>query len=429
MSIATAAKATSSVTSNTLALQGGSPVRTAAFPTWPIFGTEEEDAVVRVVRSGKWGRLDGHEVETFEHAFAAYHDCQHGIAVVNGSVSMRLTLLSLGIEAGDEVIVPPYTFLATASVVVEVNAVPVFADIHPDTLGLDPKRVEAAITPRTKAIIVVHLGGQAADMDGILEVAKRHNLAVIEDAAHAHGGAYKGRKLGSIGDAGSFSFQSTKNLNSGEGGIITTNNDALARLCRSYHNCGRIEGGAWYGHELPGGNYRLSEFQGAILNAQLARMEEQVQRRDTNGRYLNGRLSQIPGIRPQPRGLGETIHPYHLYCFQFDSEAWGGVSRETFIAAVRAEGIPLSTGYVVPLYRQPVFANRNFGPYTGTRDGYRFTVDEQAAACPVTERVCNETGCWLTQTTLLGTQADMDDIVTAIAKVYDARAEIRDWPK
>lgn len=416
--------------SERLALLGGAPVRSSKqpWPAWPVFGQEEEEAVLRVVRSGKWGRLDGKEVGQFEEAFARYHDCRYGIAVVNGSISMRLALLALGIQAGDEVIVPPYTFIATASVVIEANAVPVFADIHPDSLCLDPARVAEAITPRTKAIIVVHLGGQAADMDALMALARSRGIAVIEDAAHAHGGEYKGRKLGSLGDIGSFSFQSSKNLNSGEGGIITTNDENLARLCRSLHNCGRAEGGVWYGHALLGGNNRLTEFQGAILSAQLARLEAQTRRRDENGRYLNERLGRIPGIRPLPRGQGETIHPYHLYPFLYDAAAWDGIPRAAFLKAVAAEGAPLGSGYTVPLYEQPVFAQKSFGPYSAAAAGYRADLASNAAACPVTERVCKEQGCWAVQSVLLGTQGDMDDIVNAVEKVYEQRRDLRELP-
>src|SRR5687768_37628 len=228
--------------SNTLALLGGTPTRSKPFPTWPIFGREEEDGVLRALRSAKWGKLDGGEVKRFEERFAAYCGAKHGIAVVNGTISLRIALMAAGIEAGDEVIIPPYTFFATASAVVEANATPVFVDIDRATFNIDPVAIEAAITKRTRAIIPVHLGGLPCDMDAIMAIAQRHGLVVIEDAAHAHGSAYKGRRVGSLGHMGSFSFQSSKNLTSGEGGIVTTNDDVLADRCCSIHNCGRIAG-------------------------------------------------------------------------------------------------------------------------------------------------------------------------------------------
>src|SRR5437867_4685311 len=214
-----------------LALLGGKPVRRRPFTAWPIFGKTEEKRLLRVLRSGKWGRLQGSEVSEFEERFAAMHGCKHGIAVANGTVSMRIALLAAGIRAEDEVIIPPYTFFSTASAVVEANAIPVFADIDPDAFNLDPQAVEAAITPRTKAIIPVHFAGQPADMDAIMSIAKKRKLLVIEDAAHAHGASHNQRPAGSIGDMASFSFQSSKNLTAGEGGIITTNDNALAAAC------------------------------------------------------------------------------------------------------------------------------------------------------------------------------------------------------
>src|SRR4051812_19529896 len=218
---------------NELALLGGSPVRTKAWPKWPVYGAPEEQALLRALHSGKWGKLDGPEVANFEKAFAKYVGAKHAIGVVNGTVSLRIALMAAGIEAGDEVIVPPYTFLATATAVVEANATPIFVDIDRETFNIDPKAIEAAITPRTRAIIPVHLGGLACDMDAIIAIGRKHNVTVIEDAAHAHGGEYKGRRHGSIGQMGSFSFQSSKNLCSGEGGLVVTNDDALAQKCRS----------------------------------------------------------------------------------------------------------------------------------------------------------------------------------------------------
>lgn len=194
------------------------------------------------LRSGKWGRLAGEQVAEFERRFAAMHGCRHGIAVVNGTVSLRIALMAAGLQAEDEVIVPAYTFLSTATAVVEANCVPVFVDIDLATFNMDPHAVEAAITPRTRAIIPVHFAGQPADMDALLAIAKRHGLFVLEDAAHAHGASWRDQPAGSIGACGSFSFQSSKNLTAGEGGIIVTSDDALAAACRSIHNCGRVPG-------------------------------------------------------------------------------------------------------------------------------------------------------------------------------------------
>ena len=228
-----------------LALLGGQPVRTRPFTQWPIFGDAEEYRLHAVLRSRRWGRLDGTEVDEFERRFASMHGCTHAIAVTNGTVSLRIALLAAGIQAEDEVIVPPYTFVSTATAVIEANAIPVFADVDTGTFNIDPAAVRAAITPRTRAIIPVHFAGQIADMDALLALADEHRLTVIEDAAHAHGASYRGRPAGSLGHLASFSFQSSKNLTCGEGGVILTNDARLADACRSIHNCGRVPGGVW----------------------------------------------------------------------------------------------------------------------------------------------------------------------------------------
>ncbi len=400
-----------------LALHGGDRVRTAPFTQWPVYGAAEEQRLLEVLHSGKWGRLAGPQVAEFEQRFAAFHGCRHGIAVVNGTVSLRIALMAAGIQANDEVIVPPYTFLATATAVVEANAVPVFADIDLATFNLDPVAVAAAITPRTRAIIVVHMAGQPVELGAILAIAKQHNLVVIEDAAHAHGAIYEGQGVGSVGHLGSFSFQSSKNLTSGEGGIVVTNDDDLAAACRSIQNCGRIAGGLWYEHHVMSANYRLGEFQGAILNAQLDRLEEQTIMRDRNGQYLAARLRQIPGIHPQVRTTATTRHSYHLFLFRIDATAFGA-PRAAILQALSAEGIPVSGGYALPLYRQPLFLNRAFGPYLPE---IRQSLDYASVRCPNCETICARQGAWLEQSLFLGPQADMDDIARAFEKVHRQR--------
>lgn len=400
-----------------LAMHGGAQVRTAPFTRWPIYGAEEERRLLATLHSGQWGRLSGSQVAEFEQRFAALHGCRHGIAVVNGTVSLRVALMAAGIQANDEVIVPPYTFLATATAVVEANAVPVFADIDLATFNLDPVSLAAAITPRTRAIIVVHMAGQPAELAAILAIAKQHHLVVIEDAAHAHGAMYDGRGVGSVGHLGSFSFQSSKNLTSGEGGIVVTNDDDLAASCRSIQNCGRIAGGLWYEHHVMSANYRLGEFQGAVLNAQLDRLEEQTITRDRNGQYLAARLREIPGIHPQVRTAATTRHSYHLFLFRIDSAAFG-VPRPAILQALAAEGIPVSGGYALPLYRQPLFLNRAFGPYLPE---IRQSLDYASVRCPNCETICAHEGAWLEQSLFLGPRSDIDDIARAFEKVYCQR--------
>lgn len=402
-------------TTESLAIQGGAKTVTKQFP-WPIYDEQEVEAVSAIIRRGKWGNPDcADEVGAFEQEFAAYCGTKYAVSCVNGSVSLRLALIACGVRPGDEVIVPPYTFIATASTVVEVNCVPVFVDIHPDTYNLDPAAIEAAITDRTRVIIPVHFAGQACDMDAIMDIARRYNLRVIEDAAHGHGAEYKGRKLGSIGDAGSFSFQSSKNLTSGEGGMVVTNDENLYQLMRSLRNVGRVEGGQWYDHYNPGCNYRLTPMQAVLLSAQFKRMDAQTHTRNNNGLYLNELLSQINGITPLSRGHGETLHCYHLYMFKYDKTAFGNLSKVEFVEMLAAEGVPCFRGYPHPLYKQPVFQNRNFMCYALPE-----TVDYSQVCCPVAERACSEEAVWILQHAMLGTREDMASFAAAIRKIQQA---------
>jgi dTDP-4-amino-4,6-dideoxygalactose transaminase len=396
----------------TLAIQGGPKSVTTQFP-WPVFDETDVQAVTDIVRSGRWGNPDCQgEVETFEQEFAAYCGTRYAVSCVNGSVSLRLALIACGVRPGDEVIVPPYTFIATASTVIEANCVPVFVDIDPATYNLDPKAIEAAITLRTKAIIPVHFAGQACDMDAILDIARRYHLRVIEDAAHAHGAEYKGRKLGSIGDVGSFSFQSSKNLTSGEGGIVVTNDKELYQKMNSLRNVGRIEGGQWYDHFNPGCNYRITPMQAVLLSHQLRRLDEQTQRRNENGLYLNQLLADIDGITPLERGHGETLHCYHLYIFKYDAARFGYLPKNSFVEILAAEGVPCFRGYPYPLYRQPLFQQKNFMCYAIPE-----SVDYGQVWCPVAERACKEEAVWILQHAMLGTRKDMEAFARAIRKI------------
>ncbi len=406
--------------SQKLALLGGTPVRNRPFTRWPIFGEAEQRRLLRTLHSGKWGKLSGPEVAEFENRFAAMHGCKHGIAMVNGTVSLRIALMAAGIPAEAEVIVPPYTFFSTASAVIEANMIPVFADVDLETFNLDPKAVEAAITPRTRAIIPVHFAGQVADMKRIMAIAKKHKLLVIEDAAHAHGASYRNRPAGSLGHVASFSFQSSKNMTSGEGGIITTNDDALGAACRSIHNCGRIPTGVWYEHHVISGNYRLGEFQGAVLNAQLDRLEAQTRTRDRNGQYLAAKISRLPGVHPQKRPADVTRHSYHLFMLRLDGQKFGA-SRAAVIKALQAEGVPCSAGYGFSLHHQPMFRNKAFGPYLPREAGRSARLNYRQVNCPNSDLICREQCVWLEQNIFLGSRADMDDIASAFEKIHESR--------
>tara|TARA_R110002124_G_scaffold225394_5_gene390745 strand:+ start:219 stop:1433 length:1215 start_codon:yes stop_codon:yes gene_type:complete len=399
----------------TLAINGGDKTVQSSF-NWPVFDQTDIDTVTKVVASGLWGNPDcGDLVEKFEKEFAAFCGTKYAVSCVNGSVSLRLALIACGVKPGDEVIVPPYTFIATASTVIECNCVPVFVDIEPETYNLDPSKIEAAITSRTKAIIPVHFGGQACDMDAIMAIAKKHNLRVIEDAAHAHGASYKGQKLGSIGDVGSFSFQSSKNLTSGEGGIVTTNDPELYAMMRSLRNVGRIDGGQWYEHYNPGCNYRITQMQAALLSSQLSRLEAQTVTRNENGLLLNALLKDISGIAPLTRGHGETMHCYHIYIFKYNPSAFGNTPKNTFVDMLAAEGVPCFKGYPEPLYKQPLFQNKNFMCYA-----IPDTADYSQVHCPEAEKACHHDAVWILQHGMLSDKDTIASFANAIIKIQQA---------
>ncbi len=404
-----------------LAINGAAPVRTVSFPSWPMNLEVSARAASETIRSGLWGSNQGKKVRNFEKRFAAFQQTAHGIAVSNGTTALCLALQAVAIEPGDEVIVPAYTFIASASAIVMSNAVPVFVDIDPDTYNLDPRLVEQAVTARTKAVVAVHFAGLPADMDRLGEIAGRHGLAVIEDAAQAHGARWGGQGVGGIGAMGAFSFQSSKNLNAGEGGIMLTNDDDLAEAARSLADCGHAASGPRYNHYRVAGNHRMTEVQGALLLIQMEHLESQVRKRHENGEYLTERLGKIDGILPVSRPAKADRHARHIYLFKYSDEAFRGVPKTRFIEALRAEGIPASPGYSIPLYKQPVFRDRNYGNYQSKALS---AIEFGEMYLPVTERACSSESVWFTQNVLLGDRGDMDDIVRAVAKIGDNRDEL-----
>ncbi len=392
--------------SDRLAIEGGSPVRVEPFPSWPFFDEREVEAVTEVVRSGNWGALIGNQVTAFEREFAAYQQARHAVAVVNGTAALEVALRALGIGPGDEVITTAYTFIATPNAALLIGALPVFVDIEPDTHLIDAAQIEAAITPRTRAIMPVHLFGCPANLDAILEIARRHGLAVVEDACQAWGAEWRGRPVGALGNAGAFSFQASKNVTAGEGGLILTNDDELAERVWSLHNVGRRIGGEWYEHVRVGWNYRMTEFQGAILRVQLTRLDEQAARRDANARYLIAGLAKLgPGLTPARIDEHVTRHAWHVVALRYQAEPFGGWPRAEFARALRGEGIPCGMGYV-PLTRSPAIL-----------DAFAQRRAEVRWPCPVTERISATEAIWLTQNLLLGSRADVDCIIEAIAKI------------
>lgn len=405
------------------AVLGGVPVRTRPFPSWPQVAANDEEAWMQVLRSRKWCRLDGDRARLFETEWARRLGARHCVASASGTTALSTVLNALDVGPGDEVIVPPYTFVATVNVVLTQHALPVFVDTDRATFQIDASKIEAAITPRTRVILPVHLGGSAADLDRILEIGQRHNLPVLEDACQAHLAEWRGRKVGTLGAAGCFSFQGSKNLNAGEGGAIVTNNEALRASCQSYLNNGR--GATSYGYRFVrnGSNHRMTEFQAALLMEQMTRLERQAQSREENARYLTPRLTEIPGIHPAKMYEGCTRNAYHLYMFRYDREQFAGMALETLVKALQAEGVPASAGYV-PLNKEPVMEatlqSRHFRRCFPQTDLDRYA---ERTACPENDRLCGE-AVWLTQNMLLGPRGDMDDVVAAVRKVQRGAAQI-----
>lgn len=400
--------------SDKLAIDGGTPVRTQPFPAWPQWDQREQTALAGVLESGHWWAPRGTQVKEFENEFAAYHDARYGVAATNGSAALEVCLRAARVGWGDEIITAPFTFIATANVCLLVGAVPRFVDILPHSWNIDPGQIEPAITSRTRAIMPVHIGGEPADMDSVCEIAHKHGLLVIEDACQAHGAEWRDRKVGAIGDMGCFSFQASKNITAGEGGMILTNDEEWAERCWSVTNVGRQRHGEWYRHIALASNYRLSEWAGAVLRVQLARLEEQTGRRCRNAAYLAQALTEVEGLMPLPGDPRVTRNAYHLFKTWYQPERFGGRSSNDFAHAIRAEGIPFNVSYPQPLFHSPVIVNQT--AYIREKLGLPA---EPRPHCPVAEDACTR-GLWLPQYALLGTQRDMDDIVRAALKIQRA---------
>jgi dTDP-4-amino-4,6-dideoxygalactose transaminase len=388
-----------------LAIAGGKPVRTKPFARWPVFGDTEKAALLGVLESGVWGGYSP-KVREFEEAFARFQETRYAVSASNGTVTLEAALLAGGIGPGDEVIVPPITFIATAAAVLRVGAVPVFADIGSD-YNIDPSRIQEALSERSQAMIAVHFAGRPADMDRIAEIASKAGLMVIEDAAHAHGAKWKGGSVGNFSDIASFSFQESKNLTAGEGGILTGNNAVLIDAARSFFNQGRVPGGAWYEHENLGTNQRLTGWQAAVLLAQLERLPEQLARRAENATYLDEKLRGADFIEPLIPDLRVTRHSHYLYPIRLRLDRLAGINKDLFVKALTAEGIPGAGSYPHPLYENKVFQK------------YQYRRTE----CPEALRMCRES-FWVSHAIMLAEPEDLDDFVSALSKVAANAAEM-----
>jgi len=412
-----------------LAVNGGTPVRVKPFHPWPFSDEHELRQVTEVLQSGRWfsgmrGADPGSKSEELQRKFAAYHEVRHGITCANGTVALEIALRAAGIGAGDEVIVPALTFIATLSAVLQVNAIPVVVDTLYENHCIDPSAIEAAVTDRTRAIIPVHFGGFACAMDRIMEIAARHNLVVIEDAAHAHGAITKGRKIGGLGHLATFSFQESKTMTAGEGGIITTNDSELAERCVMFRSCGRKEGESWYVHYAMPVNYRLSELQSAVLLAQLARLDAQLESKNQKAAFLNQELLRVPGLRPVPGDGLTDRNGLYLYLLRYDSTEFNGLPRDRFVKALNAEGIPCHIGYPWPLTHNPMFQDIPQGakgcPFTCPYYGKEVSIAN--TPLPVSEQICRETVV-IPHQVLLSDEVELLDIVCAVRKIHQHTEE------
>ncbi len=398
-----------------LAILGGTPTRNRPFPSWPQPAPDDLARLETVLESRNWGGypFPNQLANEFAQEFAEYHGAKYGCCVVNGTIALVAALQAGGIRFGDEVIVPAYTWDGTAAAVLFAGGVPVFADVDPDTYCLDVEATRRAITARTRAIIPVHLAMRFADMDALLKLAAEHNLVIIEDCAHAHGGQYKGQGAGSMGDLGCFSFQSSKIMTAGEGGIVITSRLDCHEVVQSLTNCGRASVTDQYKKRVLGSNYRITEFQAAILQGQLEQLPELAARRVRNASLLTKRLSQVAGISPLPPQPGQTREAIYNYVFRYRRTE---VSRDLFVAALDKEGIPCDGRFYEPVYRSDLF-HVDAEAFPQLKWGRDEVVDYSACACPVSERAAYDESVWLPQFLLLGDEQDVEDIAHAVQKI------------
>lgn len=446
-----------------LALLGGAPARTKPWLVEPMVDDDEERMVLQAIREKSFSRyigstapdieqtlrktsreaadtpdywhfLGGPHVRHFAAEFAEKFGVPYAIPVNSGTSGLSVALAAAGIGPGDEVIVPAISFTATASAVLLFNSIPVFVDVDPLTFCLDPAAVERAITPRTRALLPVHLTGNVADMDALVAIARRHNLKIIEDTAQAIGGAWRDKPAGTIGDAGVFSFQQSKNIMTGEGGMIVTSDPEIARRCRLIINHGEVVFDSRHGAadlaNIVGCNFRLPELCAAVGRAQLRKLDIVNEWRTRNADLLRQELAGAHGVRLPPsqrQGNGPAAEVPHLFVALYDAASMG-VSREVFTAALRAEGVPVGTGYVRPMYANPTFVLQTaYGaagcPWTCHRDGAPPSPRRQEP-CVTAERLLNEEFLWFYHIAYASTPDDMKDIGKAVRKVIANRAAL-----
>jgi len=412
------------------AILGGQPVRTEPWQKWPMWNPEtDEERVLKALRSGVWSRAD--VVTEFEKKWAETIGAKRCLAVVNGTNALITSLMQLNVGGGDEVIVTPYTFIAGIQAVLMVGAMPVFVDVDPETFQMNPDKIEAKITSRTRAIMPVHILGLPSDMERIMTIARKHNLLVVEDACQAWLAEVNHKKVGTFGNAGCFSFQNSKNIPIGEGGAIVSDDDMFMDKCYSYHNYGlpygAVIGAVGNAAVQLGSKVRLTEYQAAIGLAQLARLESQTVERVRNAAYLRSRLNEIPGIMPYKLYDNVTRAAFHIFAFRYKKEAFKGLSRDRFLKALRAEGVPNLSGYAPFLNKQPylahAFQTKNFQKMY-PKEMLDYDAYAERNQCPENDVLCGE-AVWFMHYLLLGDQSDMDDIAAAIEKIHNNAEKIK----
>lgn len=386
----------------TLAIEGGPPVITEPFPAWPIWDDREIKLVENVIRSGVWG-IGAAAIEEFAQKFADFQHVKYAWPVANGTLAIELAIAALNIGPGDEVIVPDYTFMATAAAPMRLGVTPVLVDVDPNTFCIDPQLVEEAITETTRAIIPVHFGGLPCDMPAIIDIATRHNLYVIEDSAHAHGAILDNQYVGTFGQIGTFSLQASKTLNAGEGGVVVTNDQRLFEIMKSIQNTGRSGGIDDYHHYLCGSNLRIGALQAALLLGQMDRLEQQTDTRDRNGQVLDTLLDDIEGVRIQIRSPNVQRQGHYLYTFILEAD----VPRDAFRDALGKEGVPVETEY-------PAVHTLEFITKCDLGNG-SFPVSDELA----------ERSIWLEQRSMLGSEQQVGLIAEAVKKILNNQSALR----
>jgi dTDP-4-amino-4,6-dideoxygalactose transaminase len=395
------------------AIMGGAAIcGRSAWPQWPQWGDTERSALIATLDEGGWWTGDGGRAQGFADDFAHYHGATHGLPFTNGTHTIEAALAACDIGEGDEVIVPGLSFVATATAVLAVNAVPVLVDIEPGSLNIDVAAAVAAISARTRAIIAVHVAGAACDLDALTELCTRRGLHLIEDCAHAHGSFWRGRGVGSYGTFGSFSMQRSKLLTAGEGGALIGSDLALMERAWTYSNCGRVRGRHWYHHSGYGSNLRMTEFQGALLAAQFERFADQNQRRNASALALNAALTSIPGLEPQTRDPRMDSQGNYCYVFHYDPREFSGLSLAGFEAALEAEGVPLAGSYPA-LNTLQMFRTNNFAPRFRTPPR-----DYSTVVLPRAEHAASST-VWMEHRVLLADPEAVLDVARACERIRE----------